>query len=752
MKIRKRILPLLLVIILVFGMIPQHTRADDASWTQGKITVRVGIWNPNYGRDSAQYDYYSMASWVQMYDYKGLSATLVNSNDEAVATQAGSNTFTFENLSEGDYKLKLSFTNSEHEALLVFLKGLKNGPAIYSQDQIVSSKETNINISKEKGNRELFAVFEYKAYGLAAETSVGTFSNGEQTKQYFEGWNRSVVRDEQVYNQHNGIYRGDHAELYYNGTFTLEEPTLSASEKEAGYKFKGWRIKNDSSGKIYSALEAIKYKIYEDTTFVAEWDYPTHKVMFKTNPAQGTINGKAADSYIVDFDNQKLGEAITIPKVDSTDGHEFIGWYLDPTENVLSDDELTNTIVDRDLTFYAKYRELPKDVQVNFVANEGGTTEQESLTIKEGSKVGIKPQAKANPGYVFTGWKCSEGGLFDSEEIEKYEVPIGKSSVTFTAQFTEDSKEDPEPVPTNEYTVTFKAGDNGKTTQAAVKVKAGSKVGVNPAATPNSGYELLEWKCSEGGSFSAAGVADYVVRGNVTFTAQFTQKKGGSTDPIDNLLKTSPIGSNIKVLDNALKKLKNDGDIKGATFGKLKLRGWSKGKKAVLLRWTKTTGATKYILYGNQCGKKYRYKKVKTFNAKTFKYIPKKIMKSKIKKGKYHKFMMTAVDKSGKVIAVSKTVHVTTAGGKKGNDKSVKRVSPKNGKVTLKVKKSRKLKVKEVRGKLKVARHRVVSWESSNSKIATVKKGKVTAKKKGTCTIWAYAQNGVYTTFKVTVK
>ena len=82
----------------------------------------------------------------------------------------------------------------------------------------------------------------------------------------------------------------------------------------------------------------------------------------------------------------------------------------------------------------------------------------------------------------------------------------------------------------------------------------------------------------------------------------------------------------------------------------------------------------------------------------------------------------------------------------------MKRVTPKNGKVTLKVKKSRKLKVKEVRGKLKVDRHRVVSWESSNSKIATVKKGKVTAKKKGTCTIWAYAQNGVYTTFKVTVK
>ena len=54
------------------------------------------------------------------------------------------------------------------------------------------------------------------------------------------------------------------------------------------------------------------------------------------------------------------------------------------------------------------------------------------------------------------------------------------------------------------------------------------------------------------------------------------------------------------------------------------------------------------------------------------------------------------------------------------------------------------LKLKNASGKVK--------WSSSNKSVATVKKGKVTAKKKGKCTIYAYAQNGVYTTFKVTVK
>ena len=58
----------------------------------------------------------------------------------------------------------------------------------------------------------------------------------------------------------------------------------------------------------------------------------------------------------------------------------------------------------------------------------------------------------------------------------------------------------------------------------------------------------------------------------------------------------------------------------------------------------------------------------------------------------------------------------------------------------------------ERKGKKKVARYRAMSWESSNTKIATVKKGKVIAGKKGSCTIYAYAQNGVYTTFRITVR
>lgn len=50
-------------------------------------------------------------------------------------------------------------------------------------------------------------------------------------------------------------------------------------------------------------------------------------------------------------------------------------------------------------------------------------------------------------------------------------------------------------------------------------------------------------------------------------------------------------------------------------------------------------------------------------------------------------------------------------------------------------------------------RHRAAAFESSNTKIATVNgKGVIKAKKKGSCNIYIYAQNGIYKKIKVTVK
>ena len=55
--------------------------------------------------------------------------------------------------------------------------------------------------------------------------------------------------------------------------------------------------------------------------------------------------------------------------------------------------------------------------------------------------------------------------------------------------------------------------------------------------------------------------------------------------------------------------------------------------------------------------------------------------------------------------------------------------------------------------KLPVKKHVAMRYESSNKKIATVTStGTIKAKARGTCYVYAYAQNGVFKKIKVVVK
>ena len=154
------------------------------------------------------------------------------------------------------------------------------------------------------------------------------------------------------------------------------------------------------------------------------------------------------------------------------------------------------------------------------------------------------------------------------------------------------------------------------------------------------------------------------------------------------------------------------------------------------------SGATGYIIYGNKCGKNNRYQMITTVTGTSY-------VQKKLKKGTYYKYLVAAVNGS-RVLAMSKTIHVATKGGKVGNNTKVKLDKTR---LTLKVNQSRKVKATLKKGSLKVKIHRKVAYESSDVRIATVsKKGRITGIKKGTCYIYAYAQNGICAKVKVTVK
>ena len=193
-------------------------------------------------------------------------------------------------------------------------------------------------------------------------------------------------------------------------------------------------------------------------------------------------------------------------------------------------------------------------------------------------------------------------------------------------------------------------------------------------------------------------------------------------------------------IEKTILSIKDEKDTAGSTFTLLKAKGTPKSKKSIKLFWAKVPGAEEYIIYGNKCGKKNKYQKIDTVKGTSY-------TAKKLKKGTYYKYTIVAV-KGDEAIATSKTIHVTTDGGKKGNNTKVKLSKTK---LSLAAGKSKKIKA-TLKYNKKVASHRKVAWESDNVSVATVKNGKITAVGKGTCYVYAYAQNGVSAKIKVTVK
>lgn len=200
---------------------------------------------------------------------------------------------------------------------------------------------------------------------------------------------------------------------------------------------------------------------------------------------------------------------------------------------------------------------------------------------------------------------------------------------------------------------------------------------------------------------------------------------------------------------------KTEAIAKLAVYSKLQLKSSKQTKESVTLTWKKVSGATKYVIYGNKCGKNNKKEKLATSTGKTMTF--KEVAGKKVKEGTYYKFIVVALDKNNNVVSTSKAIHVATKGGKVTNAKkvTVKKGKKTVSKVTVKKGKTVKVRSKVTKAvkKLTINTHRRVKYESSNKKIATVTEdGKIKGVKKGTCYIYAYAQNGVMKKIKVVVK
>ena len=295
-------------------------------------------------------------------------------------------------------------------------------------------------------------------------------------------------------------------------------------------------------------------------------------------------------------------------------------------------------------------------------------------------------------------------------------------------------------------------------TKGNCTVTANSQKGSYAAHTEDGGTVTTQpTAASAGVKTYKCSVCGYVMR---TETIPATGGGTGAADvppetaaKIQTMAKELDVSADtLKITDKTVTARKTDGDITGSSFVKIQARASKTTSKSVKLTWNRVKGADGYLVYGNRCnsgGKKYSYKLLKTITKGTTKTYT----QSKLKKGTSYKYMVCAyklVDGQKVTIAASKTIHAVTDGGKYGNAKSVK---VNKTKVSIKKGKSYTIKASEMKKSKKLQKHRSLSYESSNTKIATVsKKGVIKAKAKGSCTIYVYAQNGMYKTVKVTVK
>ena len=235
-------------------------------------------------------------------------------------------------------------------------------------------------------------------------------------------------------------------------------------------------------------------------------------------------------------------------------------------------------------------------------------------------------------------------------------------------------------------------------------------------------------------------------------------KLQGGSQPGSGEASVAP-GASAEAADKAITALADDADPKESMFRYLRLRSPSQKKNSVKISWRKVGGAAKYIVYGNACGKRNKMKQLAAVTGNKMNF--KKVAGKKVKKGTYYKFVVVALDGNNKVITTSKVIHVATKGGKVGNHRKVTAKAKAGKKVkavsSIKLKKGKKLKLKTaltpVSKKLKVRRHVGVRYESSNPGVATVtSKGRITARGKGKCNIYVYAQNGAYKIVKTTIR
>ena len=209
----------------------------------------------------------------------------------------------------------------------------------------------------------------------------------------------------------------------------------------------------------------------------------------------------------------------------------------------------------------------------------------------------------------------------------------------------------------------------------------------------------------------------------------------------------------VEDIEKRIKTLSGKAEVPGASFRTLRARAGKTYKKRIRLKWKAVPGATGYMIYGGE--RKAAMQRLETIKGGgTVSYSHKNL-----KSNKYYRYVVVAYQDVGsdvedlRVLSCSPVIIAATLGGKFRNTQAVTFPSKK---ITLKKGKKQKLGAALVSKASVGKKYRTflkMRYESSNPAVATVgRKGRIKAVNKGTCYVFAYAQDGIFKRIKVTVQ
>ncbi len=167
----------------------------------------------------------------------------------------------------------------------------------------------------------------------------------------------------------------------------------------------------------------------------------------------------------------------------------------------------------------------PTPEKVNITFNSNGGTAVATQQIDKGAKA-TQPTAPTKDGYTFAGWYSDEG-LTTAYDFDA----AVNADLTLYAKWTENDQPQPEKV-----TVTFNS--NGGSAVQAQEINKGAKA-TQPTAPTRDGYTFAGWYSDE--ALTTAFDFNSVVNANVTLYAKWTENGGDtptptpSEDVVDNL-------------------------------------------------------------------------------------------------------------------------------------------------------------------------------------------------------------------------